>query len=91
MPSNDAAPDDERAGDETIACVTTVLLFKLLIELTLDDELLLLATLDACVVDVGVDVSSVRCRAASRSDRTSISLGSIKLKRLKLSKTQKFT
>lgn len=62
------APSDgaAREGDETTACVTMVLLFKLLLELTLDVELLLLATLDACVVVDGADavvaagVSSVR-------------------------------
>lgn len=48
-----------RDGDETTACVTIVLLFKLLLELTLDDELLLLTMLDAIVVlDDGADVVS---------------------------------
>lgn len=67
MAQSEDAADAAREGDETTACVTMVLLFKLLLELTLDVELLLLATLDACVVaDDGADaavaagVSSVR-------------------------------
>lgn len=49
--------------DEIIAWVTTVLLFKLQLELQLDDELLLLLIVDAIAVaehDVTVESSSER-------------------------------